>query len=250
VATSTLDVVGRITRLHQQILARMQQPEPIEPAIQQLLGELLNILPYVPRLKNAEINVAQAELAIGALLSANPETQFAETICRGLVRRVDIYKSPLRSILNGRTPATFVLLGVLVHSAILAVAIWILSKVVPCTGNDAKSVCWIPMTIAGAVGGATSLFTRLSEIAALSRWSSEGDPLQLFYTGLIKPVVGIVTGLFTYAAIATGIVTFQVPGQGASPQVLYIASAFLAGFSERFARDVTDTVSTLGKEGQ
>jgi len=105
---------------------------------------LSTTLPYLPRLKNAEINVGQAELAIRALLSPNPEEKFAETIGEDLVRRVDIYRSPLRSISHGRTPATFVLLGVLAHAIILAAAVLALSPVFPCgsSGGEA-SVCWV-----------------------------------------------------------------------------------------------------------
>jgi hypothetical protein len=101
------------------------------------------------------------------------------------------------------------------------------------------------MAMAGAVGGGTSLLARLGEIAALSRWSSEGDPLQLFYTGLLKPVVGIVGGLFAYAAVSTGLVTIHVPGPEGSADVFYSALAFLAGFSERFAKDLTDAANGL-----
>jgi len=246
VEVSRPELIERIAALLKEIGARMDRPEPMDPGIQELLGRLSTTLPYLPRLKNAEVNVGQAELAIRALLSPNPERQFAETIGKDLVRRVDVYRSPLRSIVHGRTPATFVLLGVLAHAVTLAAAVFVLSRVVPCgSGGGEASVCWVRMAIAGAVGGATSLLTRLNELAALSRWSSEGDPLQLFYTGLLKPVVGIVAGLVAYSAASTGLVTIHVPGQGASPDVFYTALAFLAGFSERFAKDLTDAATIV-----
>lgn len=243
------ELTERIDALLKEIAARMNRREPMEPRVQKLLGRLSSTLSYLPRLKNAEINVAQAELAIRALLSPSPEIEFAETIGQDLVRRVDIYTSPLRSVVHGRTPATFVLLGVGAHAVVLAAGVIALSRVIPCSGGGQASVCWVGMAIAGAVGGATSLLTRLNELAALSRWSSEGDPLQLFYTGLLKPVVGIVAGLFTYAAVSTGLVTIQVPGREASPQIFYTALAFLAGFSERFAKDLTEAATSVpGKE--
>ena len=219
----------------------MNRSEPTDPQVQQLLGRLSGTLSYLPRLKNAEINVAQAELAIHALLSPSPEVEFADAIAQDLVRRVDVYKSPLRSITHGRTPATFVLMGVTAHAVALAAALYVLSRALPCDASE--PVCWVQMAIAGAVGGAASLLTRLNELAALSRWSSEGDPLQLFYTGLLKPVVGVVAALFAYAAVSTGLVTIQVPGAGASPRVFYAALGFLAGFSERFARDLTEAAT-------
>jgi hypothetical protein len=243
------DLVERIDALLQQIAARMEVTEPLTQPVQQCLGRLSTVLPYLPRLKNAEINVAQAELAVRALLSPKPEEDLAKAIVDDLVRRKRVYDSAFRSIVYGRTPATFVLLGVLTHAVVLVPLILGLSRLFPCGASaGAGSVCWVPLAIAGAVGGATSLLARLNKLAGLSRWSSEGDPLQLFYTGLLKPVVGIVAGLFAYAAFSSGLITVHIPGQGASPDVFYAALAFLAGFSERFARDLTDSASKLSGE--
>lgn len=238
------DLVGRIDALLQRIAVRMERPEPLTQEVQQCLGQLSTVLPYLPRLKNAEINVAQAELAVRALLSPRPEADLAKAIVNDLLRRKRVYDSAFRSIVYGRTPATFVLLGVLTHAVVLAPVLFGLSRLFPLAASGAAaSVWWVPLAIAGAVGGATSLLARLNTLAGLSRWSSEGDPLQLFYTGLLKPVVGIVAGLFAYAAFSSGLITVHVPG--ASPDVFYAALAFLAGFSERFARDLTDSASKL-----
>ncbi len=234
------DLIRRIDALLEAISARMERQDPIAPRVQQLLGLLVTTLPYLPRLKNKGVNVSQAESAVRVLLGANSETEFAEAIVRDLLRRVEVYRSALRSITHGRTPATFVLLGILAHAGMLAAVVFAVSRVLPCGSGGVASVCWVQMALAGAVGGATSLLARLNDIAALSRWSSEGDPLQLFYTGLLKPVVGVVGGLFAHAAVSTELVTIRVPGQGASPAVFYAALAFLAGFSERFAKDLTE----------
>jgi len=238
------DLVAKIGLLLDQIGARIDGPEPLSQPIQQCLGQLSTVLPYLPRLKNAAVNVAQAELAVRALLSPKPEIDLAKAIVDDLVRRKRVYESAFRSIRYGRTPATFVLLGVATHALILVPSILGLSRLFPSQAG-AGSVNWEPLAIAGAVGGATSLLSRLNEMAALSRWSSEGDPRQLFYTGLLKPVVGIVAGLFAYAAFSSGLITVHVPGPGASPNVFYAALAFVAGFSERFARDLTDSASKL-----
>ncbi len=99
-ATSSPDLTARIAGLHKEILARIEQPEPLAQDIQELLGELSRALPYLPRLRNAEINVDQAELAIRALLSVEPEVTLAKAIREDLARSVDIYKSPIRSVIN------------------------------------------------------------------------------------------------------------------------------------------------------
>jgi hypothetical protein len=247
------DLIARVEALLQEIGVRTDRPG-LDPDAQEILGRVSGTLSYLPRLKNAAINVAQAELAVRALLSSPPEKKFAETIAKDLKKRVNIYKNPIRSILNGRTPATFVLLGIVAHGFLLVFAVVALARlVVPCDPPRVEAavatVCWVQMVIAGAVGGATSLITRLNELAALSRWSSEGDPLQLFYTGLLKPIVGIVVGLFAYAVFSTGFITVDVPLQGASTDLFYAALTFLAGFSERFAKDLTDAAAIVpGKE--
>ena len=241
-------LVDKCDGILNKIADRLAQSGSVDDRIQDLLGRLSSVLPYLPRLKSSAINDGQAELVVTALLAPSPEAVFAETVVKELERRVRIYRSPLRSNVYGRTPATFVLLGILVHGAILLVGLLGLTSVVHFpTGGSVLG--WVPMTIAGAIGGATSLFMRLNDIASLSRWSAEGDPLQLFYTGLLKPFIGIVAGLFAYAAVSTGLVTIQVPGQAASPQVFYIALAFLAGFSERFAKDLTEGFSLPREEG-
>ena len=240
------NLVARVNALIEQIGVRVEEPAPLSPPAQQCLGQLSTVLPYLPRLKNPEINVAQAELAVRALLSATPEEDLAKAIVADLVRRKRVYESAFRSIGHGRTPATFVLLGVVAHAVILVPAVLGLSRVFP-PAAGAGSVNWEPLAVAGAVGGATSLLTRLNDLAALSRWSSEGDPRQLFYTGLLKPVVGIVAGLFAYAAFSSGLITVHLPVPNASPMVFYSALAFLAGFSERFAKDLTESASHLSE---
>jgi hypothetical protein len=140
-------------------------------------------------------------------------------------------------------------LGVLGHGVVLAAAVLGLSRLFPCeTTGGTASVCWVRMVVAGAVGGATSLLARLNELAAMSRWSAEGDPLQMFYTGLLKPVVGIVAALFCLCGAVNGTRHGSLPGPGASPGVFYTALAFLAGFSERFAKDLTDAAISLPGE--
>src|SRR5262245_34592244 len=87
------DLVARISFLLEQIGSRMDMPEPLSPAVQDCLGRLSTVLPYLPRLKNAEVNVAQAELAVRALLSPNPEEHLASAIVDDLVRRKQVYES-------------------------------------------------------------------------------------------------------------------------------------------------------------
>jgi len=53
---------------------------------------------------------------------------------------VRIYQSPLRSIVYGRTPATFVLLGILVHGLVLMVGLLVLTRVAPCPTGEVLHV--------------------------------------------------------------------------------------------------------------
>ena len=67
-------------------------------------------------------------------------------------------RNPVSSIVHGRTPATFVLLGILGHGVVLAPAVRVLSRsfcVTPVAADDI-GLPGCKWGFAGAVGGATS----------------------------------------------------------------------------------------------
>jgi hypothetical protein len=58
----------------------------------------------------------------------------------------------------------------------------------------------------------------------------------LFLTGFFKPVVGISFALFVFAVISSGLLPVAVNPE--KSRYFFAALSFVAGFSERFARDV------------
>lgn len=107
------------------------------------------------------------------------------------------------------------------------------------------------------VGGVVSIATRLHEFSRVR----DLDPFAMFWTALLKPLIGVVLSVFIFAAWAGGVINFgfianpdfegrtfqELPGN-----TLYVlwAIGFLSGFSERFAWDFVgraeNTASGLG----
>jgi hypothetical protein len=109
------------------------------------------------------------------------------------------------------------------------------------------------ITSAAFIGGVVSIATRLREFSQ----KRDLDPFAMFWTAMLKPLIGVVLSLFLLATLAGGIISFGFLGEdpfllGAgiaadahaalAPKVLYTlwALGFLSGFSERFAWDFVD----------
>lgn len=106
--------------------------------------------------------------------------------------------------------------------------------------------------IAGGLGALVSVMSRISG-GRFSLASDFGAKYPLFL-GLLRPLIGSIFGLVIYFALASGLVEiFNLPkpgiGQAADNDRLYFyaAMAFLAGFSERWARDMLLGPSGLGR---
>lgn len=210
---------------------------------QALTARLINALPYLERLKNARVNIGQAEVAAESLLAQPPQIEFAEKIVMELERRIKIYRSTFLSVLHGRSPVSQLLLGIACNVLLLIitlVALLLLTKT-GAVGNFEPIIAWV--VVGGALGGITSLLVRLHDFAVIARWSPEADPKVLFFTGLLKPVVGLVFALFSWSAFSSGLLSLNLQIAATNPAPLYFALSFLAGFSERFVPDLANRVS-------
>lgn len=207
---------------------------------QKLVARLTNALPYLERLKNAPVNVGQAEVAAAALFSQQPQIELAESIIGDLERRRDIYKSTFRSLWEGRSQVGQLLLGIASHVLLLAIG---LAAALTLAGEGflgglGPITVWV--LVGGSLGGVTSLLVRLHDFAVAARWSPESDPRVLFFTGLLKPVVGLIFALFIWSAFSSGLVSLNLDNAATNPTLLYFALSFIAGFSERFAPDLAN----------
>jgi hypothetical protein len=88
--------------------------------------------------------------------------------------------------------------------------------------------------LAGAAGSIVSLLIRVREFDR----QRKSPRAVLFLTGLFRPIIGTIFGLFVYLLLLSELLPIEVP---AGPAVgFYPAIAFIAGFSERFVPDVVD----------
>jgi len=235
------DTGTRVESLARRVADHIGAGKTLTSEQQVLAQRLLRVLPYLPRLKSASINVAQAEVALEALLATQASDDLARGIVEELEGRVAIFTSVWRSIVAGRTVASQVLLGILGYIVLAAALFLVLCAAIPGWRPwvpTAGTAPWI--YLGGSLGGVMSVVIRLQDFALLSRWAPESDPRLLFYTGLLKPAAGVVFAFFAWAALRTGLVAITVTSTAVAPHELAFALAFVAGFSERFAPDIAN----------
>jgi hypothetical protein len=117
------------------------------------------------------------------------------------------------------------------------------------------------ITSAAFVGGVVSIATRLREFSAVR----DLDPFAMFWTALLKPLIGVVLALFLLATLAGDVISFGFLGNNplelatgpngtagtVKERTYYIlwVLGFLAGFSERFAWDFVDRAQGAASGG-
>jgi hypothetical protein len=103
------------------------------------------------------------------------------------------------------------------------------------------------ITSAALIGGIVSIATRLNEFSRVR----DLDPFAMFWTAMLKPLIGVVLAVFILATLEGNILSFgflpsawfvalsKAPQSDDAIKALYIlwVFGFLAGFSERFALD-------------
>lgn len=98
---------------------------------------------------------------------------------------------------------------------------------------------WLIIAVASA-GGLGSIISILTRLHAFGRYAGT-DRRLLWMIGAMRPVIGIALALFIFAVLQAPILPFNFqPGPPANFE--FVALAFVAGFSERFARGVIASV--------
>jgi hypothetical protein len=87
---------------------------------------------------------------------------------------------------------------------------------------------------AGGVGALISVMSRMNSGSVRVDWEFGKDTVRTL--GLLRPYVGAVFGLMTYLALKGDVVAIDVAGKDNS--YFFVLFSFVAGFSERFARDL------------
>jgi hypothetical protein len=112
------------------------------------------------------------------------------------------------------------------------------------------------IAFAALIGGIISIATRLNEFSRVR----DLDPFAMFWTALLKPLIGVVLAVFILATLAGNVISFGFlgadplglgAGKVVDEKVWYILwmLGFLAGFSERFAWDFVDRAEGVAAGG-
>jgi hypothetical protein len=153
----------------------------------------------------------------------------------------------VRVTLGLTSPALYMVWGLTCVVALLAPAFllvnffWIPRREI-LLGLPADTV--VLVALAGAAGSVVSLLTRVREFDG----QRKTPRAVLFLTGMFRPIIGIIFGLFIYLLLLSELLPIEVP---AGPGVgFYSAIAFIAGFSERFVPDIVgQTERGIGVNG-
>jgi hypothetical protein len=98
------------------------------------------------------------------------------------------------------------------------------------------------VAMAGAVGAAISVPMRMTSGSFrmnLPTLNAEMKGTDLHLVGALRPAMGLVLALASYAVVLAGLVPMDKNADDPGKQMaLYVAIAFLAGFTERFAQDM------------
>jgi len=244
------DMLGEIQdRIAGALAARTDGAGALAPDIQRELAQLLGLLPLIAA-SGDRFLIGSVKLALSCLLENNSNVVFARETRLNIAQRLGIYPSLRWALTSSPIPAVRVMTGLI---CVLALAIPVLGITVIllrahiahlASGNmDLDDL--ILYGIFGAAGSVVSIMVRIDEF---NRWPQ--DPSILFFTGLFKPIIGFFFAIFVLLALNSGIVQITI---GEERQAyFFMAISFIAGFSERLARDIATQTESLfpGAAGQ
>lgn len=235
---------SRVLALSQRV--REQRVSGLEERSQLLLADVLLTLDDLRLVPDAVIQLDRAEHAISELLSPTPNLLLAERLTQQLVRRVGgPMVRRLRKALLLTLPQVAVVLGLLGSLLIFGPSGYLMTLLSErllagqglVSGKDFMGIIWVGLV--GAHGSALSIVVRLRD------FSKRQPPLMAFFTGLFKPFIGMSFAQLSYSLLKSGLLPLSVP-----PSMwLYITVGFLAGFSERLAKDLVAIGEQAGLRG-
>jgi hypothetical protein len=158
-----------------------------------------------------------------ALVVAHKEATQAEDLCTQAVRR-----SALMAYFVG------MLFGVVVFTVVGSLFGLLLSSA-SISGFNVQR--FETVFISGAVGAVVSVMSRMSSDESWLEYETGRSYLRLL--GMFRPLIGAIFGVALYVGITSGVLQFIKPPSDPNAVFFFFAFvAFLAGFSERWARDI------------
>lgn len=206
----------------------------LDPGAHGVLAQILDTLTDLDSSTNPQI-ARNLEVAVAALEREPPEVELASRIVVDSHRLLGIRRRRARP---NYSPGVLIVMGLCTLVYGLSPLVFIgYNLVEPLLGVNV--IMGIPVyfvlliAFAGALGSGVSILVRIGEFSHLT----QTDPYVLFLIGFFKPVIGMSFALFVFAVIQAEIVPVSLPDE-VKRNFFTLAVAFLAGFSERFAKDV------------
>ncbi len=134
---------------------------------------------------------------------------------------------------------TAMIIGVIVVAAICGIVTYLAYNKF---GNLTNPNTIISIFTFAAMGSVTSILTRLSSLDLREETSRK----YVIYSAISKPFVAISFACIIYLALKHKVINIQVGNSSSicGEDAMYWIAAFLCGFSERFASDFIDSVTT------
>lgn len=203
----------------------------ISDEVQHLLADLVKAINLTYNSNELHL-ISSIEIAFKAATAEKPN----------LILARDVADTVLKDLRGGTkfSPPVRVVIGL---SFLLYVTIPILSYVLP-KWMDKEVILHIPrelflmVALFGAVGSIVSIMVRIQDFLTVD----VRDNFILYFTGFFKPIIGMSFALFLLALIKAGWIPLDIKPE--SENYFFMAIAFLAGFSERFARDIVSNIET------
>jgi hypothetical protein len=207
----------------------------LAPDIQNELAHLLALLPQVAAAGDPLL-LRAVDLALLSLLARSPNVVFARSARLTVAQRLGIYPSLRWALTSSPIPAVRVMSGLLVvvllALPVLAATVFLLRA--HFADLNSASLDLDDLILFGIFGAAGSVISIMVRIDEFNRWPP--DPSILFFTGLFKPIIGFFFAIFVLLVLNSGILQIGLAEERQA--YFFLATAFIAGFSERFARDI------------
>lgn len=207
----------------------------VDERIQALLAEVLIARQDLRLIPDARMQLDLAELVLDELLSEAPNMILVERLMQDLRRQIGGRARRLfRQLLRLAQPQVAVVMGLLGALMIFGPSGYLLSVIANrmlagqglISTSILTEIIWVGLV--GAQGSALSIVVRLPD------FGHRQPPMMAFFTGLFKPFIGMSFAQLSYALLKAGLLPLSAPGG----TWLFVTIGFLAGFSERLAKDL------------